>query len=73
VLIGGQVGITGHIEVGDNTIICAQAGISKSISGGVWFLTPAVPLDKAKEQNARIHRLGKLYTRVEAIEKKLGL
>jgi UDP-3-O-[3-hydroxymyristoyl] glucosamine N-acyltransferase len=73
VLIGGQVGITGHIEIGDNTIICAQTGVSKSISGGTWFLTPAVPLDQAKEQVARIHRLAKLYPRVEAIEKKLGL
>jgi UDP-3-O-[3-hydroxymyristoyl] glucosamine N-acyltransferase len=73
VLIGGQAGITGHVEVGDNTIICAKSGISKSISGGMWFLSPAVPLDKAKEQIARIHRLAKLYPRVEAIEKKLGL
>jgi UDP-3-O-[3-hydroxymyristoyl] glucosamine N-acyltransferase len=73
VLIAGQAGIVGHVEVGDNTIIGAQSGLSKGISGGMWLLSPAVPLDEAKEQVARIHRLAKLYPRVKAIEKKLGL
>ena len=73
VLIAGQAGIVGHLEVGDNTIIGAQSGLSKSISGGMWLQSPAVPLDEAKEQIAFVHRLGKLYSRVKAIEKKLGL
>ena len=73
VMMGGQVGIVGHVEVADGTLIAAQSGISKSLPGGVWFGYPAVPLAKAKQQIAWVHRLGKLFTRVKEIEKKLGL
>src|SRR5437867_10771517 len=52
VMIGGQVGIIGHIEIGDATMIGAQTGVSKSLKGGIWWATPSVPLDEAKEQIA---------------------
>jgi UDP-3-O-[3-hydroxymyristoyl] glucosamine N-acyltransferase len=73
VTMAGQVGIVGHVEIADGTIIAAQSGVSKSIPGGVWFGYPAVPLPEAKQQIAWVHRLGKLFTRVKEIEKKLGL
>jgi UDP-3-O-[3-hydroxymyristoyl] glucosamine N-acyltransferase len=73
VLIAGQAGLVGHIEVGDHTIIGAQSGLSKSISGGAWLQSPAVPLANAKQHIAWTHRLGKLFARVKAIEKKLDL
>src|SRR5205809_4628080 len=73
VMMGGQVGIVGHIEIGDGTAIGAQSGIAKSIPGGIWFGSPAVPLAEAKQQIAWVHRLGKLFARVKEIEKKLGL
>src|SRR5207247_4360230 len=73
VLIGGQAGVIGHIEIGDGSIIAGMSGVSKSIPGGVWFGSPAVPLAEAKQQIAWIHRLGKLFARVKEIEKKLGL
>ena len=72
VMMGGQVGLIGHIEIGNGAAIGAQSGISKSIPGGVWFGSPAVPLAQAKQQIAWIHRLGKLFARVKEIEKKLG-
>ena len=73
VTMAGQVGIVGHVEIADGTIIAAQSGVSKSLPGGVWFGYPAVPFEQAKQQIAWIHRLGKLFARVKAIEKKLGL
>jgi UDP-3-O-[3-hydroxymyristoyl] glucosamine N-acyltransferase len=73
VMIGGQVGIVGHIEIADGTMIAAQSGVSKSIPGGVWFGYPAGPIEETKQQIAWIHRLGKLFARVKAIEKKLEL
>jgi len=73
VTMAGQVGIAGHIEIADGTIIAAQSGIAKSLPGGVWFGSPAVPLAERKQQIAWIHRLGKLFARVKEIEKKLGL
>jgi UDP-3-O-[3-hydroxymyristoyl] glucosamine N-acyltransferase len=73
VTIAGQAGIVGHLEIADGTIIGAQTGVTKSISGGAWLLSPAVPIAKARQQIAWVHRLGTLYARVKEIEKKLGL
>ena len=75
VLVGGQVGVTGHVEIGDRNLIAAKTGVSKNLpaDGGTWWSTPATPLRQAKEQIVWIHRLGKLFERVKAIEKKLGL
>jgi UDP-3-O-[3-hydroxymyristoyl] glucosamine N-acyltransferase len=73
VSLAGQVGIVGHATIGDGTMVAAQSGVSKNIPGGVWFGYPAVPFEEAKRQFAWIHRLGKLFERVKALEKKLGL
>jgi UDP-3-O-[3-hydroxymyristoyl] glucosamine N-acyltransferase len=73
VTMAGQVGIVGHVTIGDRTVLAAQSGVSKDIPGGVWFGYPAAPLPEAKRQVAWVHRLGKLFDRVKAIEKKLGL
>src|SRR5207244_12274623 len=73
VMMAGQVGIIGHLTIEDNTIIAAQSGISKDLPGGAWFGSPAVPLPEAKRQIAWIHRLGKLFDRVKAIQKMRGL
>jgi UDP-3-O-[3-hydroxymyristoyl] glucosamine N-acyltransferase len=73
VMMAGQVGVIGHLVIDDNTVIAAQSGISKDLPGGAWFGSPAVPLPEAKRQIAWIHRLGKLFERVKAIEQKLGL
>ncbi len=74
-MIGGQVGVTGHVEIGDCNVIAAKSGVSKDIppNGGTWWSTPAMPLREAKEQLVWIHRLGKLFARVKEIEKKLGI
>ena len=73
VTIAGQVGIVGHVTIGDGTVLAAQSGVSKDVPGGVWFGYPAAPLPEAKRQVAWVRRLGKLFDRVKAIEKKLGL
>jgi UDP-3-O-[3-hydroxymyristoyl] glucosamine N-acyltransferase len=72
VAMAGQVGVVGHIEIGDGTCIVAQSGVSKDIRGGIWFGYPAVPFAQAKRQIAWVHRLGRLFARVKAIEEKLG-
>ena len=70
VLIGGQVGIIGHIEIGDDTKIGAQTGVSKNLNGGTWWATPSEPLDDAIRHLAFVRRLGKLFARVKALERK---
>lgn len=73
VMMAGQVGVIGHLTIDDGTVIAAQSGISKDLPGGAWFGSPAVPLPEAKKQIALIHRLERLFDRIKAIEKKLGL
>ena len=73
VMMAGQVGVIGHLTIEDNTVIAAQSGVAKDLPGGAWFGSPAVPLSEAKRQIAWIHRLGRLFDRIKAIEKKLGL
>jgi len=51
-------------------MIGAQTGVSKSLHGGTWWATPAVPLKESLEQLAWVRRLGKLFERVKALEKK---
>jgi UDP-3-O-[3-hydroxymyristoyl] glucosamine N-acyltransferase len=70
VQMAGQVGIVGHVVIGDRTTIAAQSGVSKDIPGGVWFGYPATPMPEAKRQIAWVHRLGKLFARVKALEQK---
>jgi UDP-3-O-[3-hydroxymyristoyl] glucosamine N-acyltransferase len=70
VLIAGQAGLVGHLEVADHAMIGAQAGVTKSIGSGPWLLSPAVPLAKAKDHLGWVHRLGKLYARVKALEEE---
>lgn len=74
VMIGGQAGITGHIEIGDRAIVGGKAGVSKNLppDSGIWWGTPASPLGKALERLAWINRLGQLFERVKALEKKFG-
>lgn len=71
-VLAGQVGVTGHVEIADGTMIGAQTGVTKSLRGGMWWGTPAVPMKNAKEQTAWVRRLGKLIDRVKAIEQRLG-
>ena len=75
VMIAGQVGVNGHIEIGDRNIIGGQTGVTGSLppNGGTWWSTPATQLADVKKQLVWIHRLGRLFERVKAIEKKLGL
>jgi UDP-3-O-[3-hydroxymyristoyl] glucosamine N-acyltransferase len=70
VLIGGQAGIIGHIEIGDDTRIGAQTGVSKNLNGGTWWATPSEPLEDALKHLAFVRRLGKLFERVKALERK---
>jgi len=75
VMMAGKVGVSGHVEIGDRNILGASTGVSKNLpaNGGTWWGWVAVPAKEAKQQLAWVHRLGKLFARVKAIEQKLGL
>jgi len=72
VTLAGQVGVVGHIEIGDRATVGAQSGVSKNIPPGeTWFGYPAAPIREAKERLAYINRLEKLHARLRKIEQVL--
>jgi UDP-3-O-[3-hydroxymyristoyl] glucosamine N-acyltransferase len=50
-MFSGQVGIVGHLEIADQTIIAAQSGISKSITekGTAHMGSPAFDVGKYRK------------------------
>lgn len=67
----GQVGIAGHIKIGDRTVIGAQSGIPNNVAADSRLMGyPAVPAGNFARQAAMMRRLGDLFDRVAALEKK---
>jgi UDP-3-O-[3-hydroxymyristoyl] glucosamine N-acyltransferase len=72
VTVGGQAGIVGHIEIGDRVTLGAKSGVSKDIpAGAIYWGSPAVPMQEAKEQLAHIRRLPKLHAMVKRLQQLL--
>ena len=57
-MFGGQVGIGGHITIGQGSQAGGQAGITKSISPGSKVSgTPALPLNQYHRQALKLKKL----------------
>ncbi len=71
-MFSGQVGIVGHLQIADNTIITAQSGISKSITkpGGVYMGSPAFDANKYRKAFIHFRNLDAIVERIEKLEKK---
>ena len=62
VVIWGQVGITSGITIGSKAVLLAQAGVSKSLEGGVsYFGSPAEESRSMLKQLAYLKRLPQLF------------
>ena len=71
VVLGGQVGTVGHIEIGTGTQVGAKSGVSKNVPPGqILWGTPALPMREVKEEMARVRLLPRLFARVKALEQK---
>ncbi len=69
VVMGGQTGTVGHLEVASGAMFAARSGIKKSITKpGKYGGNPAVPLDEYNREQVTIRRLPK---KIEALEVKL--
>ncbi|MBS0616027.1 MAG: UDP-3-O-(3-hydroxymyristoyl)glucosamine N-acyltransferase, partial [Verrucomicrobia bacterium] len=69
VVMGGQTGTVGHLEVASGAMFAARSGIKKSITkAGKYGGNPAVPLDEHNREQVAIRRLPK---KIEALEAKL--
>jgi UDP-3-O-[3-hydroxymyristoyl] glucosamine N-acyltransferase len=70
-MFSGQVGIVGHLQIADNTIITAQSGISKSITkpGGVYMGSPAFDANKYRKAFIHFRNFESIVQRIDKLEK----
>lgn len=71
VVLGGQVGVVGHIVLADEVMMAARSAATKSIlKGGIYSGAPAMPLKEHHEQVAHLRNIKKLAARIKALEDK---
>jgi UDP-3-O-[3-hydroxymyristoyl] glucosamine N-acyltransferase len=81
VVLAGQVGVAGHLEIGDRVTATAQTGIPNSIETGLLVSGyPAIPNRDWLKASALFRRLPELKksvaqiaARLAALERHLGL
>ncbi len=72
VILAGQAGLVGHITIGNNAIVGAQAGVTKSVPANTIVSGyPAREHRKAKEINAQLNRLPKLYEEIKGLKQDI--
>ncbi len=72
-MIGGQVGIVGHIKIGDNVKIQAQAGVPANVKDGEIIMgSPAINLRQYMKSYIHFRNLHSIVERLDNLEKKLG-
>ncbi len=70
--MGGQAGVSGHLQIGDNAIVGGQAGVTKAVPEGAYVSGyPARPHMTAMREEAALTRLPELLKRVRQLEKEL--
>jgi UDP-3-O-[3-hydroxymyristoyl] glucosamine N-acyltransferase len=71
VVLGGQVGVGGHITLAKGTKAGGQTGIAFDTAPGSYLNgTPALPYMVERRLQILHQRLPDLFRRVEALEKK---
>jgi UDP-3-O-[3-hydroxymyristoyl] glucosamine N-acyltransferase len=71
-VLAGQVGVAGHVTIGDRVVAGAQAGITKSIPPDTTVSGyPAREHSLARRIYAHVAMLPELFKRVKELERKL--
>ena len=72
-MIGGQVGIVGHLVIADRVKIAAQSGIGSSITreGDIIQGSPAFSIGDYKKSYIGFRKLPDMMSKIEELERKL--
>jgi UDP-3-O-[3-hydroxymyristoyl] glucosamine N-acyltransferase len=71
-LLAGQVGLGGHITIGDNTSIGAQSGIISNIEGGRSIMgAPAIDLKNYFKSSIIFAKLPDIYKNQSQLQKEI--
>jgi len=72
VMLGGQVGIVGHVELEDGVMVASRGGISKSLKKGKYRGSPAIPIQEYHRHEVHIRKLEEYFERIKELEKKVA-
>lgn len=72
-MIGGQVGIVGHLTIADGVKIAAQSGVGQSITkeNDIVQGSPAYSIGDYKRSYVLFRKLPELQARINELEKEL--
>ncbi|NGX63497.1 MAG: UDP-3-O-acylglucosamine N-acyltransferase [Candidatus Anoxychlamydiales bacterium] len=65
VIMGGQVGVTGHVEIEDGAMFATRSGISKNLKKGKYRGSPAIDLNDYNRQYITYKNLSKTLKKLE--------
>ena len=69
----GQVGLAGHIQIGNQVTVAAQSGVMHDIPDGQkWLGSPAQPDRQMKRVLIAMQQLPELIRRVAELERQLA-
>lgn len=71
VMLGGQVGIVGHVTLDDKVMVATRGGVSKSLKPGAYRGSPAIPIQEYNRQEVFIRRIENLSDRLKKLEELL--
>lgn len=72
VMLGGQVGIVGHVTLDDQVLVATRGGVSKSLKAGKYRGSPAIPIQEYHRQEVHVRKLEEYVERLKKLEKKLA-
>lgn len=73
VVMGGQCGLTGHLELADGVMLTARTGVDKSLPTGKYGGAPCLPLAEHNRISVHVRNLAKTLERIKALEARLQL
>lgn len=72
VIMGGQAGVVGHLEIADETMIATRGGVSKSIPiKGKYAGEPVMPLSKHNRMQVHLRKIETYAKQIESLEARL--
>lgn len=73
VMMGGQVGVVGHLDIAAFTMIATRGGVSKTLKrSGKYAGSPVVPLPEHNRTQVQLRKIDTYAKRINALEKRLA-
>jgi len=68
VMLGGQVGIVGHVELENQVMVATRGGVSKSLKTGKYRGAPAIPISEYNRHEVHLRKIEEYVERIKELE-----